>query len=144
VRRFRFSLQTLLRVRQHREQAARRAVAELAAARASAEGALERARAALHEAETDLRRANDAPTLTAAAAVMGFRRRQANEAARRLRELQEHLAREMARFLLVKKERRVVERLRERRLEMHRIAEAHRAQAQLDEIAVSRHQRGEP
>lgn len=144
MKRFRFPLKTLLWLRQQREQAARRSVADLFYARKEARAAVERARAAVLAAEADQARARDAMALKAAAAVVEYRREQAFGTQRRLVEIQTRLAAAQARFLLLRRERRIVERLRERRLASHRTAEARIEQARLDELAIIRHNRREP
>lgn len=144
MKRFRFPLKTLLWLRQQREQTARRNVADLLSARRQARAAAEQAQAAVLAAEADLADARDAAVLKAAAAVVEHRHGQVLEARRRLEEVQARLGAAQARFLLLRKERRIVERLRDRRLAAHRAAQGRIEQARLDELAILRHSRRDP
>lgn len=143
MKRSRSPLETLLWVRQQREKDARRILADLFSARRVARAQAERARTAMLGAEADLARALDATALMAAASVIEHRRGQVLATRRRLEETQARLIEAQARFLLLRKERRIIERLRDRRLAAHRMAQARGDQARLDELAIIRHNRRE-
>jgi flagellar FliJ protein len=136
VRRFRFRLQGLLRLRRLREREARRELAEALRALRQAEARCEAAQQALQHAEARVVQGRDAQELRWWADAVELCRQQLAsaeaaraEAARRVDEL-------WARFLQLRRDRKVVEQVRERRWRLHQREQARREQAQLDELAV--------
>ncbi|MCS7235348.1 MAG: flagellar FliJ family protein [Armatimonadota bacterium] len=138
MRRFRFRLQGLLRLRRLREREGRRELAEALRSLRQAEARCEAARQALRQAEARVVQGRDAQELRWwADAVEACRQQLARaeavraEAARRADEL-------WARFLQLRRDRKVVERVRDRRWKLHQREQARREQAQLDELALLR------
>jgi flagellar FliJ protein len=138
MRRFRFRLEGLLRVRTVRERQARRELADLLRFLREAEARLEQARVEVREAEARLLEARDARALRSAAAFLDQARLEAVAAEQRVGELKAQVEVAWARFLHARTERRVVERLRERQLQEHRREEERREQTQADEAALLR------
>ncbi|MCS7172055.1 MAG: flagellar export protein FliJ [Armatimonadetes bacterium] len=141
MRRFRFRLEGLRRLRMIRERQARRELSDLLRALREAEVRLERARSEVREAEARVREAQDARALRVAAAVLERARLGAVTAEQRMVEWRTQVEAAWARFLQVRTERQVVERLRERRLLQHRREEERREQVQADEAALLRSMR---
>lgn len=138
MKRFRFRLEGLLRLRRLRERQARRELAEALRALRDAERRCQDAHGNLREAERHLAQAQGAWELRWWAEAVDVRRRQL-EAAEASRAEASRLADERwARFLQLRRDRKVVERVRERRWTLHRREQERREQAQLDERALLR------
>ncbi len=138
MKRFRFRLEGLLRLRRLQERQARRQLADALRALRQLETVCQLARRAVREAEGQVLRAQDARELRGWAEAMQ-RRRQELAAAERARVAASRHAEELwARFLQLRRDRKGVEQVRERRWRLHQREQVRREQAELDELALLR------
>ncbi len=117
MRRFRFRLEGLRRLRTVRERQARRELADLLRALRNAEEGLQQALVRVRKAEARVREANAAGALRMAAEALERSRAEALAAERSVAALKARVETAWARFLQARTDRRVVDRLRERRLQ---------------------------
>lgn len=141
MKRFRFRLEGLLRLRRLRERQARRQLADALRALRQAEARCHLARRAVREAEARVLHAQDARELRGWAEAMERRREELAAAERARAEASRHAEELWARFLQLRRDRKVVEQVRERRWRLHQREQARREQAQLDELALLRRRR---
>ncbi len=138
MRRFRFRLEGLLRLRRVRERQARRELAQALRAVREAEERCQTARAAVQEAEARVRDAQDAAALRWWGEAVELRRRQLAQAERAHDEASQRASALWARFLQVRQDRKVVEQVRQRRWKVHQREQLRREQALLDELVLLR------
>lgn len=141
MKRFRFRLEGLLRLRRLRERQARRQLADALRALRQAEARCQLARRALQEAEGRVLHARDARELRGWGEAMERRREELAAAERARAEASQHADELWARFLQLRRDRKVVEQVRERRWRLHQKEQGRREQAQLDELALVRRRR---
>lgn len=138
MKRFRFPLQGLLRLRRLRERQARRELAEVLRALKEAETDCEAARCAVEQAEHQLQAVQDAAQLRWWAEALERRRDWAAEAERLRQELSQQAQVHWARFLQLRRDRQAVEQLRHKRWRLYQREIARRDQAQADELVLIR------
>ncbi len=138
MRRFRFSLEGLLRVRWVRERQARRELAEALRSLREAEARCEQIRSAVREAEGAALMAERAGDLRVWAELLEARRR-AYRAATEHRARQAERAEELwARFLQLRRERKAVSQVRSRRWRQYQQQLARSLQGEADDLALAR------
>ncbi len=138
MKRFRFPLEGLLRLRRLREQESRRQLAEALKALRHAEAACQAARALVREAEQGLVGSLQASELRGWAEALE-RRRQQLAGAERLREEAARRAETLwAHFLQLRRDRKAVEQVRQRRWRLYQRELGRREQAQADELVLIR------
>jgi len=138
VKRFRFRLEGLLRLRRLRERQARRQLADALRALREAEARRESARQDLWEAEARVVQARDALDLRWWAEALEVRRGKLAAAEAEWQEVSRRCEELWARFLQLRRDRKVVEQVRQRRWQLHRREQERREQAQADELALLR------
>lgn len=144
ARRFRFRLQTLLRVRQLREREAKRKVAAQRAALARLDRLDEQTAAEIARQQAALRADQQQPRVDPLALQRGrawiayLRRTLAQRQVQRT-ELQQQLRELLERLRAARVQARTIEKLRERRLREHARARGRREQAASDELAQQLH-----
>ncbi len=138
MKRFRFPLQGLLRLRRLRERQARRELAEALRALRDAESACEAARLAVEQAERGLRAGQDAARLRWWAEALCHRRQRAAQAERLREELAQRVEVLWARFLQLRRDRKAVEQVRVKRWRLYQRELERREQAQADELVLLR------
>lgn len=138
MRRFRFPLEGLLRVRRVRERQARRDLADALRSLRESEARCEVVRATVRGAEDAVVRAQTAAELRVWAEVLHARRR-ALRAAEEDRAQRAQRAEELwARFLQLRRERKAVSQVRSRRWQQYQQELARRQQAEADDLALLR------
>lgn len=138
MKRFRFPLDGLLRLRRLREQNSRRELAEALRALRDAETTCQAARTLVREAEHRLVEGRHACELRAWAEALERRRQQLADAERLREEVARRTEALWARFLQLRRDRKAVEQVRQRRWRLYQRELGRREQAQADEFALIR------
>jgi flagellar export protein FliJ len=138
VRRFRFPLEGLLRVRRVRERQARRELADALRSLREAEARCEAIRATVREAEAAVVQSQAAAELRAWAEVLDARRRDLHVAEEDRAQRAQRADELWARFLQARRERKAVSQVRSRRWRQYQQELARRQQTEADDLALLR------
>jgi len=138
MRRFRFRLESIRSLRAHSENAARTVLAQEIAVGATRAAELEQADAALTSARGGESGAGTAASLAARQAFLERRERERDAAALALRAQEQVVADRSADLVTAAAERAALDRLRERKQDLHRRDAARAEDAALGEVGLSR------